>query len=124
MTGYKDPPKHSQYGPGVSGNPGGRPKGRSIFADMAEELQQQAELADGTSSRKVSKQRLLVIKLIDAAVAGDLRAIATVLNMCPRKRDDDLPEADEEEHQEIFDALTNRAARRDQAQPTSKNRKE
>ena len=27
MSGYKDPPKHSKFKPGQSGNPAGRPKG-------------------------------------------------------------------------------------------------
>ena len=122
MTGYRDPPKHSQYPPGVSGNPNGRPKGRTIFADIAEELQQQIELSEGTSSRTVSKQRLVVMKLVEAAIGGDLRAIATVLNMCPRKPEYPLTVSEDQDHREILDAYSNRGTRRNETQSPTKTK--
>lgn len=123
MTGYKDPPKHSQFRPGVSGNPKGRPKGRNIFADLQEELQQ--AIADQGTGTQTTKQRLLVKKLVEDAIAGDARAISTVLSMCPRRSDDDLPETDDEGHREILDVFSNRGLRNDET-PTanSKARKE
>ena len=37
-VGYKKPPIHTRFKPGVSGNPKGRPKGtKNLATDLAEE---------------------------------------------------------------------------------------
>lgn len=113
MPGYKDPPLHTRFQKGApSPNPNGRPKKRTIVADFEEELQQQ--IAEEGNRSLTTKQRLLVKKRVDAAIAGDTRAIATVLNMCPRRSNDTVPESNDEDDREVLDVFSHRGSRNDQ----------
>lgn len=65
--GYKNPPRHSRFRPGQSGNPAGRPRGKvSLIADLADEL---AELVPGTA---LTKSRAIVKNLVAAGI-GDAK---------------------------------------------------
>jgi hypothetical protein len=60
-VGYGKPPKHTQFKPGKSGNPQGRPKGtKNLKTDLAEELCEKILVHEGGQARKLSKQRALV----------------------------------------------------------------
>ena len=88
-VGYGHPPKHSRFRPGQSGNPTGRPKkARSIRADLSEELSATIKVGDGKTSDEISKQRAIIKALVNAALAGNLRAVATVLDLCSKNQDD------------------------------------
>lgn len=87
--GHGHPPKHSQFRPGQSGNPSGRPKkARSIRSDLTEELSATIRISDGKTSDEISKQRAIIKALVNAALAGNLRAVATVLDFCAKNQDD------------------------------------
>ena len=60
---------------GRSGNPGGRPKGRSLTAILRAELD--APVAPGSN---VTKAEAIAEKLVSLALAGDLAAIREVLD--------------------------------------------
>lgn len=76
--GYKNPPKATQFRPGTSGNPGGRPRGsRSILVELQEELLQEVTVGDVT----LTKQALVARSLVNAAIKGNLRAIECVLRL-------------------------------------------
>jgi hypothetical protein len=70
---------------GVSGNPNGRPKGRSITARLREILDRDAGTGDGRSIAE-----LLAQVLVDEARAGSLKALREVLDRTegrPRQSD-------------------------------------
>ena len=100
-VGYKHPPKEHQYQRGQSGNPAGKPKGaRSFKSDLRDELSELVSMTEGGREIEVSKQRLLIKRLVASAIEGDARAIATVVSFCVRAFDhgdsDDVSEASED----------------------------
>ncbi len=122
-VGYKHPPKEYQFKRGQSGNPAGKPKGaRSFKSDLRDELSERVRITEGGREIEVSKQRLLIKRLVASAIEGDARAIATVVSFCIRAFDhgegDDVSEASED-HAMIQAFARRRASlRRKTAAPT------
>jgi hypothetical protein len=84
-VGYGKPPKTTQFKPGRSGNPAGRPKGsQSIAADLAAELRDRITIREQGRPQRVSKQRALLKSLMAKALQGDVRATAAVLGLYAR----------------------------------------
>jgi hypothetical protein len=115
-VGYRRPPKGHQFRPGQSGNPSGRPKGaRNLRTALIEELSELVTVADGNTTIEVSKARAVIKTLLRLAIAGDARAIATVMGSCARTlggddASDDNPEAPED--REIMRAVSGQPKRR------------
>jgi hypothetical protein len=81
-VGYGKPPKGTRFQPGTSGNPGGRPRKRvTLSEDLAAELDEDIQIADGGRSLRVSKQRALLKMLIRVALGGDARAGKIILDL-------------------------------------------
>jgi len=100
--GYGRPPKSTQFKPGKSGNPRGRPRGSGNLAnDLAAELGELITVREGGHYRRVSKQRALVKSLLAKALQGDVRATTAVLALYARiisesPDDDSTPILDDE----------------------------
>jgi hypothetical protein len=94
-VGHKRPPKETQFKPGQSGNPSGRPKGaKNLKTDLADELQERIVLREGGERRTVSKQRAMLKRLMERALNGDTRAAHLIINMVARF----LDQAEDEAH--------------------------
>jgi hypothetical protein len=79
-TGYKRPPKSGQFQPGQSGNPAGRPKGaRGFKAMLLEELGKQVVGMQDGKRVKITKERAIILKLVNDAATGNARARAEVI---------------------------------------------
>ena len=73
-VGRGNPPKHSQFKPGQSGNPGGRPKGaknmRTLIWELAEE---QVNITTNDGQAKVTIREAAARKFLAMMMKGDFR---------------------------------------------------
>jgi Family of unknown function (DUF5681) len=106
-VGYKHPPRAHQFQQGQSGNPSGRPRGaRSLKADLRDELAELVPFREGNRALELSKQRVVIKKLVGAAIEGDARALATVLSVALRAFGEEADEHEEApEDREILQAF-------------------
>ena len=111
-VGYGRPPKHSQFKPGQSGNPKGRPKGSKNFrTDVVEVLDMPVQVAENGRSRRISSQRASLLRLREQALAGNARALDKLLDLASNYND--AEEAPTEVNRSASDAaiLSNLEAR-------------
>jgi hypothetical protein len=82
LVGYKKPPKHTQFKPGQSGNPKGRPTGtKNLATDLEEELSQKITVTEGGKQQETTKQRAMLKSLFAKALKGDTRAAGVLINL-------------------------------------------
>jgi len=91
-TGYKQPPRHSQFKPGQSGNPHGRPKKTdSIEEVLRRELSTRIGIVTNGKRRRVSMLRAIVKQQLTQAASGNLKATSilftTLKSLGPDKGD-------------------------------------
>jgi hypothetical protein len=72
------PNRETQFQPGQSGNPGGRPKGVSLTTLIHELLKEEVWNGKSLKGRKVAD--LLAKKIVQRAVQGDYRFVELVIN--------------------------------------------
>jgi Family of unknown function (DUF5681) len=102
-VGFKRPPRHTQFRPGTSGNPGGRPKRRPAFREILLE-----ELASPVRADGISKLHAVVRSIVAAAIDGNGRAQTLLVGLLARI--DDAPgESDSltPEDRELLDSYVN-----------------
>lgn len=75
-VGYGRPPTHSQFKPGKSGNPQGRPKGAANLTTLiAKAMNEKVVVQEGGRRRTITKAEAAAKQLANKAASGDLRAI-------------------------------------------------
>jgi hypothetical protein len=75
------PPKHTQFQPGKSGNPDGRPKGsKNLSTLMMEAARDQVSATIGGKTRKISKIQATTMQLATKAAGGDHAAMGRFLD--------------------------------------------
>ena len=81
-VGYKSPPVHCRFKPGVSGNPSGRAKGnenlKTIFNKI---LKEEVSLREGSNVRKISKAEAVLRGVVVGALRGDPRSLLMLVRM-------------------------------------------
>jgi hypothetical protein len=81
-VGYKNPPAHSRFKRGQSGNPSGRPKGSQNLKTLFNRiLKEEISLREGGDVRKVSKAEAVLRSVVVGALKGDQRAVATMFRL-------------------------------------------
>ena len=79
MTGYKIPPTATQFKPGHSGNPKGRPKGCSnTYTILDKMLSQKILITQEGRKIKISKKDMILLQAVNSAVKGDMKAIQNI----------------------------------------------
>jgi hypothetical protein len=85
-VGYKKPPQHSRFRKGRSGNPKGRPRqARNLLTDLREVLQQRITVREAGTERRISRQRAVVMRLLDKALKGELGAMVKLVDLVLRQ---------------------------------------
>jgi hypothetical protein len=70
-VGYRQPPVHTRFQPGKSGNPRGRPKAsKDIQARLKKAAAQKVVVQEGGKQRKVDKLDLAMTQLMNGAAQG------------------------------------------------------
>jgi hypothetical protein len=79
--GYKRPPKHSQWKPGQSGNPGGRTTKPLTFMAIVEEVSSETTAFRGPNGERTeaSLSRALLLKLFNEALKGSVAAARVLI---------------------------------------------
>jgi hypothetical protein len=76
-----DPPKHTQFRKGVSGNPKGRPKGaKNLRTLIMEAARDQVTATIGGKTRRISKIQATTMQLATKAAGGDQAAMGKFLD--------------------------------------------
>ena len=79
-VGYGRPPRRSQFQPGQSGNPNGRPKGQPTASEIfAREAARVVRMKVGDKVELISKLEAVFRTLFNIALAGDQRAIGLIM---------------------------------------------
>lgn len=79
-VGYKKPPRHTQFKPGQSGNPKGRPRQPTTIADVvAKQLRKRVTVTMGGKAETVPMLHAIAMKLVSQAANGDHKSTAMVL---------------------------------------------
>ena len=80
-VGRGNPPKHTQFQPGKSGNADGRPKGsKNLSTLMMEAARDQVSATIGGKTRKISKIQATTMQLATKAAGGDHAAMGRFLD--------------------------------------------
>lgn len=93
--GYKKPPRANRFKAGKSGNPKGRPKRyQSMKDDLIEELQETVTITENGKTRKLSKQRIMIKRVMAKALNGDLHNARLLVNMLQKHLPQESSEVD------------------------------
>jgi hypothetical protein len=84
-VGYGRPPKVTQFKPGHSGNPRGRPKGaRSIGAVLQDIIRQKISVTEGGKTRRLPALEVMLRRLVNDSLKGDQKALKLLLSLVDR----------------------------------------
>ncbi len=78
-VGYGRPPRDTRFRPGISGNPGGRPKGRQNLSTVLGKLARQTmTITEGGHTRRVPRYVALQLLQWSKALNGDHKAFMAI----------------------------------------------
>lgn len=81
-VGYQRPPRATQFKPGQSGNPKGRPKAaRGMNSIVRDNLTQKVSVRTANGTRRISRIDAVIQKTIELAMKGNARALIEVLKL-------------------------------------------
>jgi len=117
------PPAHSRFKPGVSGNPGGRPKTKPSFqSELNAELGEVIRVNANGKDIEITKGRAIAKELVRLAIGGNLRAAAAVASLSARSTiEADQAELSPEEIADLRDFVAREFRRRRAINKSSEN---
>jgi len=82
QVGPGNPPLHSRFKPGQSGNPAGRPpKERSLVRLIEKELDVEVTVTENGAPQRLSKREALAKRTVNSALTGDAKALQTLVRL-------------------------------------------
>lgn len=125
-VGFGKPPKHSQFQPGKSGNPAGRPKkSKNLKTILLEQLTEEIQVKQNGTRKKMTTQEAIVKSTLHNALNGDrtsqFKILEMILKVIGAEVEDDSSKIDftEDEH-----ALIERYQQRIVASASNASKKE
>lgn len=101
-VGYRKPPRHSQFKPGRSGNPRGRPKAaKGLQSIVRDTLSQKVAVRTATGTKKISKIEAVLQKTLEQAMKGNPRALAELLRLYGNAVPDEKQPVNEERRDDL-----------------------
>ena len=86
-VGYRRPPKATQFAPGKSGNPKGRPKGiRPVGAILNDIIHQKIAVTENGKTRRMSVLEIAFRRLANDAMRSDAKALKLLLSLAEQHR--------------------------------------
>jgi hypothetical protein len=96
--GYGRPPTHTQFRPGKSGNPRGRPKvSKDLQARLKKAAAEKVVLQDGDRERKVDKLDVALTQMMNKAAQGQPSFLKMALAQIQRAEAAEPPAVPQEE---------------------------
>jgi hypothetical protein len=84
-VGCGRPPKATQFAPGKSGNPRGRPKGsRTVGAILQDILRQKIAVTENGKTRRLAALEVMLRRLVNEAMRSDAKAMKLLLALVER----------------------------------------
>jgi hypothetical protein len=103
-VGYRKPPKHTQFQPGESGNPRGRPKDSKNFSSRVKSiLDRKITITENGRTRRITMAEAVVMKLVSRAMASDMSAMRLTLGLIQLSQSEATPV------ESVFDSEADRA---------------
>lgn len=117
-VGYCNPPEHTRFKPGQSGNPKGRRKGRKNFkTEFLEMLNSLVKINQNGRVKKITTLRAGIELLIANALRGDRRAMEQFLRLAEKYDHSAEPQVTDSQSSEddaILEAYSRRLAEHNQ----------
>src|SRR6266481_4826942 len=85
QVGPGQPPLHTRFKKGQSGNPGGRST-KSLPALLAAALNETVVVTIDGRRRKITKREAIVTQMVDKSASADLQATKMLIDMIERRR--------------------------------------
>jgi hypothetical protein len=80
-VGYGNPPGHTRFVKGQSGNPNGRPRGSQNLSTILDKVgRERVRVTENGRVRYITKREATILQLVNKAVAGDLNATRVLLS--------------------------------------------
>ena len=96
-VGYGKPPKDSQFKPGQSGNPNGRPKGaRNLKTEIREVMQSTVTVTQDGKRKKISTRKAVVLRLTEKALSGNVQATRVLIDLMKTYDEEDVADVVED----------------------------
>jgi Family of unknown function (DUF5681) len=87
-VGYRKPPKHTQFQPGRSGNPQGRPrKSKQLDRMIQDELDKTIVVKQDGRERRITIREAIVTQLVRQAIKGEMKPLQIVLDHLEKHRE-------------------------------------
>jgi antitoxin (DNA-binding transcriptional repressor) of toxin-antitoxin stability system len=94
-VGYGNPPLHTRFRKGQSGNPRGRPRGAASLARLLQQaLDRRVTIVEDGHERRVTQREAVIAQLVAKSAQADLRAIRLLLDMVQATEEPPAPAPD------------------------------